>query len=555
MTDPLRIGILLDRLDVAAWEFSAIAQILALDGVEVVLVALNSQPPQPRGFGAVIRQNWHEAGYYLLDKLDRKLFSARPDAFALKNLQALLADFPTITTPIRQPDALAQIEAQQIDILTHFGAEQPHPALGQAARYGVWAYHHGDIRTPHSWPAGFWETAENRPVTGVALQILDRPSDPGSLLHQSWFPTYPFSPTMNRQLFLWTASTFMAREMARLHALGERRYFDAIHKQSPPIAIYDGKAYGPPHNIDVIKTASRLAYRIVARKLGDMLFREQWLLLYQFQDKLTLAPAQFKRISASPHRYWADPQVIEQDDRYAVFFEDYERQSDKGRIAVIQLDEAGNQSEPVVVLDEPYHLSYPFIFSWKDRLYMIPESAANRTIDLYECLEFPHKWRFKMHLMQDIRAADATLLHHSGKWWLFATVAAMPGISLNHELHLFFADDFASADWTPHPLNPIVTDVRRARPAGGILQLEDKLIRPAQNSARGYGRSITFNQIITLSETAYEERPIDVLQPGWEKSIIGVHTIQRVGRLTIIDALEKRARWDRRATTPAQVQS
>jgi len=545
MNKPLRIGILLDRLDVAAWEFSVIEQIAALDCVEIVLVALNSQPPQRRGFGAIIRQNWHEAGYYLLHKLDRKLFSARPDALASKSLQALLADFPTITTSFSQPDAAAHIAAQQIDILVHLGVGRPHPALGQAARFGVWAYHHGDPRSPHSRPAGFWETAENRPVTGVALQTLGQQSGEETILHQAWFPTYPFSPTMNRQLFLWTASTFTAREIARLHALGAQTYFDEVRKRNPPIAILDGKTYEIPHNIQAIKIALRLAYRVVARTLSDLLFQERWLLLYQFQDKLVLQPTLFEKITASPDRYWADPQVIEQDGRYAVFFEDYERQSDKGRIAVIQLDETGNQSDPVVVLDEPTHLSYPFVFSWDDRLYMIPESAANRTIDLYECLEFPHKWRFKMHLMQDIRAADATLLHHHGKWWLFATVAAMPGISLNHELHLFFAEDFASDDWTPHPLNPIVSDVRRARPAGSILQQDGRLIRPAQDSARGYGRSITFNEIITLSETAYEERPIDAIHPAWEPSIIGVHTFQRIGRLTIIDALEKRKRWGR----------
>ncbi len=545
MTPPLRIGILLDRLDVAAWQFSAIEQIAALDCVEIVLAALNSSPPQSRDFGAVIRKNWREAGYYLLDKLDRKLFSARPDAFASKNLQALLADIPTITAPLQQPEAAAHLEAQQLDILVHLGAEPPHPALGQAARFGVWAYHHGDIRTLRGEPAGFWETAENRPVTGVALQILGGQRHAGAILHQSWFPTYPFSPAMNRQLFLWTASTFMAREIARLHALGEQRYFDKISKRHPAIAIYDGKTYGVPHNIAVIKTALKLAYRIAARKLGDLLFREQWQLLYHLQDELDIQPALFQKINASPDRYWADPQIVEQDGRYAVFFEEYERRTDKGRIAVIQLDEAGNQSEPVVILDKPYHLSYPFVFSWEDRRYMIPESAANRTIDLYECIEFPHKWRFKMHLMQNIRAADATLLHHRGKWWLFATVAAMPGISLNHELHLFFADHFASTDWTPHPLNPIVSDVRRARPAGNILRRDGKLIRPAQNSARGYGRSITFNEIITLSETAYEERPIDAIHPAWKPSIIGVHTIQRVGRLTIIDALERRSRWRR----------
>ena len=534
---PLRIGLLLDGLDVAAWQFSAIAQIAALDCAEIALAALNEQPPHPRGFGAVIRQNWREAGYFLFDKLDRRLFSRQPDAFAPKNLKTLLADIPVI-----QSQEPARIAERRLDILVHFGAEKPSAKLALAARWGVWTYHFGEANSPGNAPPGFWETAENREVTGVALQMLGGMQEGMTILHQSWFPTYPFSPAMNRQLHLWTASTFMAREIARLHALGENAFFRRVAAPASP-DLSPGP--GLPGNFDVIKTALRLIYRILRRKINDLRFREQWVMLYQFQDDDDRAFRSFRRISSPPQRYWADPQILQQEHRHAILFEDYEYKTDKGRIAVIEVDEAGKPSDPTVILNKDYHLSYPFAFSWQNRLYMIPESAQNRSIDLYECIEFPDKWRFKMRLMQDIRAADATLLRHNDKWWLFAAVSTIEGSSLNYELFLFFADDFATTAWTPHPLNPIVSDVRRARPAGSIFRREGKIIRPAQNSARGYGRSITFNEIITLTETDYEERPMAALLPDWDKNVIGVHTFQRRGRLTVIDALERRPKWRR----------
>ncbi len=37
----------------------------------------------------------------------------------------------------------------------------------------------------------------------------------------------------------------------------------------------------------------------------------------------------------------------------------------KGHISVIRMDEQGVYSEPVKVLERPYHLSYPFVFEWE----------------------------------------------------------------------------------------------------------------------------------------------------------------------------------------------
>ena len=550
MNNPLRIGILLDSFDVDAWEYSAIEQIANLDCAEIVLVVLNEAPPKPRSFVETTRRNWHEAGYVLFDKLDRKVFSRQPDAFARKDLGHLLSQTYILKVrPVRhdgidnfEPDDIRRIREQRLDILARFGFGHPHSDVRSAARFGVWAYHHGDARLNRGAPPGFWETAENWPVTGVTLQRLGRRPGEGLTLHRSWFPTYPFSPAMNRQLFLWTVTSFMSRKIARLHAVGETSFWDEVHKLTPTIDIYDHRLYRTPHNLDVIKTTMRLTYRILARVWKDWLFREQWQLLYQFQEKTTPRPYMFRKMIPPQDRYWADPQILEQNGRYAIFFEDYEYKTDKGRIAVIQINDEGVYSDAIVVLDGEYHLSYPFVFSWQDHHYMIPESAANRTIDLYECTEFPHGWRFRMHLMEDIRAADATLLHYNHKWWLFTTVAAIEGASINYELSLFFADDFISTEWTAHPLNPIVSDVRRARPAGRIFELDGKLIRPSQDSARGYGRSLTFNEIITLSETDYEEQPIEVIKPDWDNAVIGVHTFQRVGKLTMIDALMKQRR-------------
>jgi len=50
------------------------------------------------------------------------------------------------------------------------------------------------------------------------------------------------------------------------------------------------------------------------------------------------------------------------------------------------------------------------------------------------------------------------------------------------------------------------------------------------------------NHILRLDKTEYREKEVDSVEPHWEKSTIGVHTINHAHRLTMIDGLQKRWR-------------
>ena len=39
-----------------------------------------------------------------------------------------------------------------------------------------------------------------------------------------------------------------------------------------------------------------------------------------------------------------------------------------------------------IVIDEPYDLSYPYIFQWQDEYYMIPEAHTETSVRLYRAL-------------------------------------------------------------------------------------------------------------------------------------------------------------------------
>ena len=175
------------------------------------------------------------------------------------------------------------------------------------------------------------------------------------------------------------------------------------------------------------------------------------------------------------HTY-ADPFLFERDGHHHLFVEDVAPGTDRGVISHVELRPGNDPGTPVPILQADHHLSYPFVFSHGGEVYMIPETGDVSQIRLYRAARFPTEWELDRVLVDDIRAADATLIEAEGRWWMFATVGGR-GTTLGDELHLFLAGS-PLGPWAPHPANPIVSDVRAARPAGAILRDGDRLVRP-----------------------------------------------------------------------------
>jgi hypothetical protein len=134
-----------------------------------------------------------------------------------------------------------------------------------------------------------------------------------------------------------------------------------------------------------------------------------WMLLYAFETGWPTALEHFTPLVPPADRYWADPHVVHVNGRYYVFLEEFMYETRRGHIAVLELDEAGRVTPPVTVLERPYHLSYPHLFRWEDTHYLIPETRANRTIEVYRCLAFPQLWERHAVLMHNVEAVDTTL--------------------------------------------------------------------------------------------------------------------------------------------------
>ena len=553
----LKVGLLLDSYQVPSWFYRMLSDIQKSDSAELSLVILNDKPQTQRNHTlySKLKNNSHRLGYLItrriLELLYEKLIERTinlDDAESLKNSSSLLNGVPSLSVKTKRkkwsdyfyPEDVDEIKNYDLDILIRGGFGILRGEILSSAKHGVWSYHHGDNHINRGGPAGFWESMESWPETGAILQILTEDLDNGTVLYRSFSCTNTMSVTDNRSNYYWKSVKFMTRKINELYTLGADDFFINAKSSNRHPNIYSEKLYVQPNNWDLALLTWNKLVEKTKLLINNHFFFNQWILMFDIKEEFSSSLWRYKKILPPKDRFWADPHVITRDNKYYIFIEELLYSTNKGHISLIEMDEKGNYTPPVKILDRPYHLSYPFVFEHDNELYMIPETAENRTIELYKCTSFPDQWELETILMEDIHAVDATLHYHENKWWLFANMIEIDGASDWDELFLFSSENLASNQWQAHPQNPIVSDVKTARPAGRIFEHNGGLYRPSQNCSHHYGYGFNFNEITQLSSTDYKEQLVSEVKPNWDKNIIGTHTFCRSGSLHVIDALYRR---------------
>jgi hypothetical protein len=357
------------------------------------------------------------------------------------------------------------------------------------------------------------------------------------IAHESWARTLPISVAKSRGNLFAKSTEFVARALKELHAVGpEWLETRTVPARAPLTDSTTAKGTG-------IADVARMGARLVERAASKITHVEQWSIAFRFTqiEPWNASLDGFFRMQPPKDRFWADPFPIQRNGKSFIFFEELPFAAGKAHISVVEVDRAGRVSDPVRVLERDYHLSYPFLLEDGGELYMIPETAGNRTVEIYRCVEFPHKWRRERVLIDGIRAADATLHRENNRWWMFANVGA-EGAEMHDELHLFSADKLMGA-WNPHRRNPVKSDVRSARPAGRLFTQAGRLYRPAQVCAPLYGSGVAINRVTNLSHEEYAEEEERRIVPAPESGLLGLHTINRAGDLSVVDVFARSRRF------------
>lgn len=536
LTKKLRIGLLLSSREVPAWQYLMLQKVLESDAGEIAVIVLLSDPQN----GRLHTQNGWLTGRLL--KIDARLFRPTVDAFSKCDLRELLPSVPVMTVIPERNRGRLQFRAEDVkklkehalDVLIPLDHDRLAGDILDAARFGVWT-HRPAQGNGTALPIGYDEVLQDRPQT-VSSLVARRKGAPEIELYRSSSCTYRYSMRENCNRHHWRMAAFVPRALARVRTQGEAAFERTAGREG-------GTGERPPETTSVPAWVKFLS-RIVTRAIYRQLFVEHWILLYHFSDDILYRFKEYRKLIPPKDRLWADPHVLFREGKYYVFFEEmiFDKEN-RGHIALVVIDETGACSEPMTVLEEPHHLSYPFVFEWENEIYMIPETAGAGAVRLYKCARFPDKWEFQYNLMENVEANDVTLFCKDHRWWLFASIKEHDGYPNWDELFLFYADSPVSRSWQPHPKNPVVSDVTSARPAGKLFERNGALFRPAQNSSHRYGYGLKINRILKLTETEYEEEEVESFAPDWEKNIKAVHSYNRAGKLSVIDARLRRWRY------------
>jgi hypothetical protein len=360
----------------------------------------------------------------------------------------------------------------------------------------------------------------------VETEALLRRRERTALVESTRSGARPYSTTLSRDKALWKIAPMVVRATERAAAANT-----PAQPAEPP-----GRA---PSTTELIARAPWRWARIV---LARALFVRPWQIRVRERSAEPTRGWDSTRsiVAARPGHLYADPFIFEHEGRHHLFCEEIPPGQWRAVISHTELGAGGKQmAAPVPVLEAPHHLSYPFVFAHGGEVFMIPETSAQQRVELYRASDFPLVWQHEATLLEGIVASDATLLVEGGRLWLFVGVAA-PHATMLDELHLYSAVE-PRGPWEPHPLNPVVSDVSCARPAGAIQRWGSTLVRPGQDCSRRYGGAVSFRAIDELDADSYSEHEIARLDPGDLGDARATHTYAADERYEAVDF--RRREW------------
>ena len=552
-TDKIRVGVLIDNESVPRWVFESLLEIQSSDYAEIVQIVQNSSTDYNVNGGAGrYRRAFSRILFNLVSRLSKVLVKVKVDPTEPKSIRTITSGARWFSvTPNRSgfvdrfcPQDLEKMAEDGVQVYLRFGFGILKGDILSCCDLGVWSFHHGDSQEYRGVPPAFWEHYHGQPVVGATLQVLCEELDAGKVLYKVHSKTNSIYVRRSACSLYWKSSAVMPRLLRKVHRDGVERFNQFVEAANRERAFYTRPLYSYPNNRQMIRHIAVTIHKFVCHKILQLLFDEQWRLMFFLGEPSEERHSlwRYREICPPPDRFWADPFVLSRDGKHHVFFEELVYSSGKGRIAHVSIDAAGEVSEPSIILDQTYHLSYPFVFEFGGETYMIPESSENKTVDLYRCAKFPRKWEYVKTLIDGIELVDATLVRRDGLWWMFAGQKDYDRVAISHDLALFFTDDLLRGEWTEHPLNPISSDIRNARPAGNVFEQGEFLCRPAQDCRFTYGGAVEIRRIDKLTVDDYQESHVSRLDPNWRSDLVGLHTINQTNEISVVDVLSRRLR-------------
>lgn len=426
---------------------------------------------------------------------------------------------------------IKKLKENKFDVLIKFGNAILNKNILKCSKFGILSFHYGDNRTSEDDPYGLLEALNKKKSIGFIIYRINEIINYADVIYRGNISANKLW-LMNMAQISEKSSVFMIKVLEEIYTNQKLPEFHSI-------PIYKDQNYSIYNNPKIVfKYVIRILVPYILNNFKGKLFGfpiSCWSIAYSKENLGFKDLKNFKEIKNPPGRFFADPFVIELENRKIIFVEDYFFKDNKGRISAIEIT---NDNEELlgVVLEEDFHLSFPFLFQENDKLYMIPECCDSNQIRLYECIEFPMKWKFQFTLMDCVSAVDSILIKKEDIWFLLTNICSADIKNHSSELHIFYSDKLFSNNWTPiKQTNPVKFDSREAR-NGGIIFDRGKIYRVNQvQTPETYGYSLKINLIKKLDKYSYLEETVEEINPNFKKNIVGTHHFNSYKNISVID--------------------
>lgn len=247
----------------------------------------------------------------------------------------------------------------------------------------------------------------------------------------------------------------------------------------------------------------------------------------------------WKMVPMLSDRYWgADPFLWRYESKLYLFYERYDCRRGIGELAVREVNKDLTTGREYCILSRPYHLSFPHVFQYRGQLFLIPETSAHHSIEVYRAVSFPYQWELYKTIVSDISAVDTIVFSKQAEGIVLLTSFTQQDSCRVENWLLYLDKDF---NFIKQEKYKDRSDYGN-RNAGQILQRGDHYLRVGQDCRGGeYGRGLVFYQLNPTAETyAFSKEVADFIPIATHYD--GVHTYNESGTVQTIDLRYKRKR-------------
>lgn len=208
--------------------------------------------------------------------------------------------------------------------------------------------------------------------------------------------------------------------------------------------------------------------------------------------------------SKEKFRFLADPFLVIDKGVYHIFFE--LQGNGPAKIGLLQSDDGIKYDFKGIVVEEPFHLSFPQVFSYRDEFFMLPETKNAKNVLLYKATDFPNKWEISDTLIKNVELEDPAIL-------LSDSLNIISGSEVKSLTQYVYTSDSLRGKWKKHSgFKPRRGNETRA--GGSFFAINEELYIPFQNSSQGYGTGVSIYKLIKDNhELKFRKKESMVLGP------------------------------------------